>query len=339
MTSSPVSVTKILGNGWNRMVQTLFEPFDMKKWFILGFCAWLATLGGSFGNGPGGGNFPGNLAEKSSANGNGAVSFWNSLDYVLNGEDGWIFSRLIEEAGWDPNVVSIVVAVSVAAIVLIIALSIVVYWLHCRFSFMFLANLARDTQQISEVWTEFKRSANSYFKGTLLFYVIGTVVFLILFALAVLPFYDWLKESAAAHEFVALGGVRLSGLIGCSVIIVVLSIGWGFYTWFFNQLLVPIMYRDGLLFREGLARMNRFLCQRFWTLLFYWFLVNLTMFGLMLCVGIAGILTCCILFILIAVPYIGAVVLLPLSVFNRFLGIELLDALDPVPPPEPQEQA
>lgn len=33
-----------LSRGWNRMLNSLFRPFDIKKWFALGFTAFLAHL-------------------------------------------------------------------------------------------------------------------------------------------------------------------------------------------------------------------------------------------------------------------------------------------------------
>ena len=33
-----------LSNAWNRMLKSLFKAFDIKKWFVLGFSAFLAGL-------------------------------------------------------------------------------------------------------------------------------------------------------------------------------------------------------------------------------------------------------------------------------------------------------
>ena len=41
-------------------------------------------------------------------------------------------------------------------------------------------------------------------------------------------------------------------------------------------------------------------------------------------VFIIGMMTCCIGFIVLAIPYIGAVILLPIAVFFRLLGLEFL---------------
>ena len=47
MTTQPanVSVTLPISPAIERVKLLLFRPFDLGKWFAIGFCAWLATLG------------------------------------------------------------------------------------------------------------------------------------------------------------------------------------------------------------------------------------------------------------------------------------------------------
>ena len=51
-----VSVITPIGMAWRRMVRVCFDPFRIEKWFVLGFCAFLAHLGtgGMSFNFPGG---------------------------------------------------------------------------------------------------------------------------------------------------------------------------------------------------------------------------------------------------------------------------------------------
>ncbi len=48
--SAAISVTAPVGQAFDRMKRMLFQPFDIGKWFVIGFCAWLATLGDSGGS-------------------------------------------------------------------------------------------------------------------------------------------------------------------------------------------------------------------------------------------------------------------------------------------------
>ncbi len=52
-----VSVVEPLTPAIERVKTVLFRPFDLGKWFVIGFCAWLAELGkheGGSGSGEGG---------------------------------------------------------------------------------------------------------------------------------------------------------------------------------------------------------------------------------------------------------------------------------------------
>jgi hypothetical protein len=60
-----ISVTDPISPALERVKQILFRPFDLGKWFTIGFCAWLAMLGeggggGGFNGNYGGGNHPSN---------------------------------------------------------------------------------------------------------------------------------------------------------------------------------------------------------------------------------------------------------------------------------------
>lgn len=39
-----VSVINLIGFAFNRTARTLFKPFQIGKWFALGFCAWSGQL-------------------------------------------------------------------------------------------------------------------------------------------------------------------------------------------------------------------------------------------------------------------------------------------------------
>ena len=41
-----ISATNPIAKAFEHTQRVLFQPFDLKKWFVLGFAAFLATLGG-----------------------------------------------------------------------------------------------------------------------------------------------------------------------------------------------------------------------------------------------------------------------------------------------------
>jgi len=70
-----VSVTNPLTPAFEKVRRLLFEPFDLGKWFILGFCVWLAQLG-RFGGGGTGFRFDGRRSIH--------AAIAELRDYVLN---------------------------------------------------------------------------------------------------------------------------------------------------------------------------------------------------------------------------------------------------------------
>ncbi len=52
-----ISVLDPIAPAIERVKTILFKPFDLGKWFVIGFCAWLAYLGKGGGGGGNGFNF------------------------------------------------------------------------------------------------------------------------------------------------------------------------------------------------------------------------------------------------------------------------------------------
>ena len=54
---SKIEIFKPFGEAFELMKRILFQPFDLKKWLVIGFAAWLANLGAG-GGGIGNFNYP-----------------------------------------------------------------------------------------------------------------------------------------------------------------------------------------------------------------------------------------------------------------------------------------
>ena len=120
-----ISVTEPISPALERVNQMLFRPFDLGKWFTIGFCAWLAMLGenggggfgGNFGNGGSGGS------HTSSSSGNAGESFRHGFEQARN--------YTLENIYW-------IVPVVIVAVVLLLAFWLLILWLSSRGKFMFL---------------------------------------------------------------------------------------------------------------------------------------------------------------------------------------------------------
>src|SRR5262249_39647350 len=51
-TEPKIQIFKPFGDAFELMKKVLFQPFDIRKWLVIGFAAWLANVGAG-----GGGNF------------------------------------------------------------------------------------------------------------------------------------------------------------------------------------------------------------------------------------------------------------------------------------------
>jgi len=149
-TSRTISVLAPLEGALEKTKRILFSPFDLGRWFTLGFSAWLAQLGesgGSFPN-PGGGS---------------------------NGGD---WPQMSPEA-------MVIIVVIVAVVVLVAAaIGILMLWLSSRGKFMFLECLAGSKAEIKGPW------ARSREKGWQLFIfrlVVGLMMLVTILVSVALP--------------------------------------------------------------------------------------------------------------------------------------------------------
>src|SRR5579863_6964992 len=128
MTTRPanVSVTLPIGPTIERVKLLLFRPFDIGKWFVIGFCAWLATLGEH-----GGFQFKYNRGSQPHFTGEDLREwFERARDYVMNNLN-WLLP------------------LTIVLVVFAMTLGVVILWLRCRGSFMFLHCVALDKAEIA----------------------------------------------------------------------------------------------------------------------------------------------------------------------------------------------
>jgi len=102
MAPSAGSVIEAIPAAFRRMARTLFQPFDVRKWFVLGFCAWLANLGEG-GGGPnvnfGGGGGPAAGAATSRPSAIGSKNTWPSSYSWLRSSSSWSWPSVCSLCG------------------------------------------------------------------------------------------------------------------------------------------------------------------------------------------------------------------------------------------------
>jgi len=270
-----------------------------------------------------------------------AERIWAKLDQLLNHHNRPLLQRTAAVLRMPVSRLNLLVLGGTIAVFLLIGFIVLCLWLRGRFEFIFLDNLMQNRNAIRKPWREFKSLGNSYFVGTLIFLAVIMAGNLLFAAAGSGLALSWLSECAAVRHLVGFGLGRIYGAVLLGTGWAIFSFLLGLYFWFFFYLLVPVMYRERIGFREGLRKMNSLIFHHFGTCLLFWLMMLIVQFGFGLVLVVASIATCCIFGFLLGLPYVGSVLLLPYWTFLRLAGVEFLEQLDPrrepPVPPEPAE--
>ncbi len=204
-TEPNIEIFKPFRKAFELMKKILFQPFDLKKWFIIGFAAWLANLG------RGGGSF----------------------NYQFNRREE--LQKVNEAISQVPHPI-LVLGISLL-IFFVLVLIVLFAWLRARGGFMFIDCIAKNRAAIAEPWREFRKEGNSYF----LFSLVVTFIFIIFAALLALPL---IILAIKGRYHLNLHRDRLDvyvvlAIAGWIFVILLLIIAWALVASFMQ----PVMYR------------------------------------------------------------------------------------------------
>jgi len=130
-----IEIFKPFGEAFELMKKILFQPFDLGKWCVIGFAAFLA---GHFSS-SGFGFSPQNILGRShQMHPNNAFPDFSRIE-------PWIM---------------IVIAVGLVAVLVLI---VVLWWLKARGSFIFTDCIVHNRAAIAQPWHEYRKEGNSYF--------------------------------------------------------------------------------------------------------------------------------------------------------------------------------
>jgi hypothetical protein len=202
-TEPKIEIFKPFGEAFELMKRILFQPFDVKKWFVIGFAAWLANLGG------GGFNYQYNRRE-----------------------DVQKLNEAISQIPHPILVIGVCVLIS-----LVLVLIVLFAWLRARGGFMFIDCIVKNRGAVAEPWREFRKEGNSYF----LFSLVVGLCFLIFAALLSLPLII-LAIKGRYYFFIhrdQLNIYVISAIAAWVFIILLLVLAWALIANF----MTPVMYR------------------------------------------------------------------------------------------------
>jgi hypothetical protein len=299
-----ISVTEPVGKAIERTKAILFSPFDLGKWFTIGFCAWLAFMGEGGGFNPTGGNGCNNFGD---------------IGHYIQSNLYWI--------------IPVGLGVSVLAIGMVLVLA----WLRSRGKFMFLDCVARNKAEVSNPWNEYAAESNSLFVFKIVFGLISLVCYI---PLAI----GWFAVVVPLLNSERLIIASIGMILVLSLLTLSLTIAVAIVAKFTDHFVVPTMYLHRIRCMEAWKRFWELLKDNIGHfILFALFLLvlNLAAGALIfaLVVGTCGC-ACCFL----AIPFIGTVVKLPIYVFMRSYSAYYLAQygrewdvfIPPAPPQQPQ---
>jgi hypothetical protein len=290
-----ISVLDPIAPAFERVKTILFKPFDLGKWFVIGFCAWLAYLGK--GGGGGGGNGP---------------NFHQNVkpDQALDQAKHFILENLI----W-------IVPVAIFVVTLMIVLWLVLTWLSSRGRFMFLHCVAENKAEVKNPWTKFRQHANSLFLFRIVLGMIG-------FLAVVLPILLGIVALIAVFSAAPRVGFVL-GLVTLALVLFVVSIVLLLISKFTTDFVVPIMSLRTTSCITGWRELLTLLSAnkaRFVLYILFQIVIKLCISTIVVA---AVCVTCCCACCILSIPYIGTVLLLPILVFERSYSLYYLRQFGP----------
>jgi len=277
----------------------LFKPFDLGKWFVIGFCAWLAYLGSGGGGGGGG------------PQGNFNVSNKQETQEAFNAAKEFVVANLY----W-------IVPVVVFAVVFFIVLGLVFMWLSSRGRFMFLHCVAGNKAEVKIPWARFRDHAHSLFLFRIVLGLVGFAVILLPVIFVVVLIVTMVSAGAPA-----VGPIL--GIVFLVLCIIAISICLGLVDTFTMDFVVPIMYLRTTSIRAAWREFMTVLTvnkARFALYILFQIVIGMVI-GVIVMMGVCCTLCCLACFL--AIPYIGTVLFLPVLVFKRSYSLFYLRQYGP----------
>jgi hypothetical protein len=281
-----------LSRGFARMKKALFNPFDLKKWFVVGFTAFLSGLTDCGGHGSSG---------KRSSNVD-----WEDVLYFPDRAWEW----LAENPVW-----AVVIAFAVA---LGLVLFVLCTWWSARGKFMFLDNVVHDRSQVRAPWNEFKTEGNSLFFWSLAIGIVIVVIAIGYLAQCFITLRALYEVGDGVTSLIMPVILMVLGFLGIMLV-------FGFMDLLLYDFVVPIMYRDRITTLKAVQKFLPLLLTHPFQFLGFGFFTLFIFMVVLIGILVAGFATCCIGFVFLAIPYINSVVLLPIFYTMRAFSVEFLE--------------
>ncbi len=298
---------------FDHTAKVLFQPFSLRKWFCLGFSAWLASFltGGNSTNFqfPSGNDF-------SPVTGKGNPGLEKGVSEF--------FAKMLD--------LGLPLWLMVLALLTLLFCFVVFVFiiLGCRGHFMFLDNVIHNRDEVAKPWKEFSREANALTLWHTILSLLPLILTFSFFALALVFFWTDLL-TRTTRPFTAY----LPWILGFAALML-LMLPISIFAFFLREFGVPIMAKHRCSVSKACVHLWHLLRTRTLDCLVFIFIRLCMGFAFIILALFAGCLTCCLGFL----PYLNTVVTLPYHVFRQSFTLDCLAQFGPdynlwpvIPPP------
>jgi len=255
-TEPKIEIFKPFGEAFELTKKILFQPFDVKKWFVIGFAAWLANLGGGVGG----------------------------FNYQYNRRED--VQKLNEAISQIPHPILVT---GVCVLILFVLVLIVLFaWLRARGRFMFIDSIVKNRGAIAEPWREFQKEGNSYFLFSL---AVGLGLFAFAALLAVPLILLVLK--GRYYFFIyrdQLNIYLISAIAAWAFLVILLVLVWSLMANF----MVPVMYIQRCRASKSFGIVARLVAAQPGEILLYCLFLIVLALATLIVTCLATCATCCI---------------------------------------------
>ena len=289
-----IEIIKPLREAWQHMKGMLF-PFELGKWFTLGFVAWLATLGHG-----GAANFNfGRRFNLTGYSGQGAGKFPSvpSPEALLEGPLRFARENL-----------SLVLIVGAAVALLLLGLYVAITYINSRGIFVYLDCAYERKAKVAEPWRHVRKHAWSYFLWRLLIDGVGITLSLAIVLAILIPNWPALRSGR-------LTGQAIAGLIVGAAFFLALAVIFGLARWCLHNLVSTIMYLHDFSGKEAWSELFTLMRGHLGEFFLY-FLMQFVLIMLPAIVLVPAACCCCALVVLV-LPVVRQTILQPLLLWIR----------------------
>src|ERR1017187_174892 len=252
-----IEIFKPFGEAFELMKKILFQPFDLGKWCVIGFAAFLA------------GHFSGSGFGFSSPRSLGRFHPIRPINP---------FPDVSQIEPW----LMIVIGVGVVAV---LALIVVLWWLKARGSFIFTDCIVHNRGAIAQPWHEYRKEGNSYFLF-LLVVGFGSLAFFAIVLLSIFPALNWGNYSPHGADAVPY-----------AIVLVLLFLLWlaaaiiiGLVSYF----MIPVMYIRRCRSLEAFQEVLRLISRNLGSFVLVALFVAVLIIALVVVSTIVTCATCCL---------------------------------------------